>query len=198
VAIESVLDFAHTLATGALAPGDTAVDATVGNGHDTVVLARAVGPEGRVVGVDVQAEAIAATRDRLAGEGLEGRVDLVRAGHETMQAHVPDSRHGQVGAVMFNLGYLPGGDASLTTTPRTTLPALDAALRLLRPGGVVTAVLYPGHAGGAEEATAVEDWAADLSQAQAEALSYRFVNQRNDPPRLVAVEKKSSASGASP
>lgn len=196
--LDSVLDFAHTLAARALTPGDTAVDATIGNGHDTVVLARAVGREGRVVGFDVQEEAIAATRDRLAAEELEPQVDLLRAGHETMEKHVPAARHGDVGAVMFNLGYLPGGASSLTTTPRTTLPALGAALRLLRPGGVVTAVLYPGHADGAEEAAAVEDWAADLPQARAEALSYRFVNQRNDPPRLVAVEKKSSASGASP
>lgn len=198
MAIDSVLDFAHTLATRALSPGDTAVDATVGNGHDTVALARAVGPEGRVLGLDVQAEAIAATRDRLAAEGLGGRVELVRAGHETMTQHVPEAQHGRVGAVMFNLGYLPGGDASLTTSPQTTLPALDAAVRLLRPGGVVTAVLYPGHAGGAEEAAAVEDWAADLPQARAEALSYRFVNQKNDPPRLVAVEKQTPAAQASP
>ncbi|MFB6248929.1 MAG: class I SAM-dependent methyltransferase [Salinibacter sp.] len=198
MAIDSVLEFAHALATRALSSGDTAVDATVGNGHDTVGLARAVGRDGQVVGFDVQAEAIAATRDRLAGEGLGTRVDLIRAGHETMEEHVPDNRHGRVGAVMFNLGYLPGGDASLTTTPRTTLPALDAALRLLRPEGVLTAVLYTGHEGGAEEAEAVEGWAQALPRAQGEALSYRFVNQQNDPPRLIAVEKQGAGVGASP
>lgn len=188
--MHSVLDFAHELATGVLDVGDVAVDATVGNGHDTVALAQAVGPEGRVYGFDVQDEAIESTRDRVAREGCADAVRLVHDGHERMPAHLPDEQHGIVGAVTFNLGYLPGSSAALTTTPETTLPALDAALRLLRPGGVVTVVLYTGHEGGAEEAAAVDAWAADLSQDRFRALSYRFVNQRNDPPRLIAVEKR--------
>jgi predicted methyltransferase len=188
--MEPVLDFAHTLATGALSPGATAVDATVGNGHDTVVLARAVGQEGIVYGFDVQAEAIAETRRRLRDAQLDARVALQRAGHETMERHVPGALHGAVDAIMFNLGYLPGSDASLTTEPGTTLPALRASLRLLRPGGVLTVVLYTGHEGGPREAEAVEDWAEDLPQEDFEVLSYRFVNQRNDPPRLLAVEPR--------
>lgn len=188
--IHSILDFAHVLATRALDDGDVAVDATVGNGHDTVALARAVGGAGRVFGFDVQAEAIERTRTRLASEGVDASVELNQAGHEAMTEHLPDELHGSVGAVTFNLGYLPGGATDLTTAPDTTLPALDAALDLLRPGGVVTAVLYTGHEGGAQEAEAVDAWATALPQERAHALSYRFVNQRNDPPRLVAVEKR--------
>jgi len=187
--MDSVLDRAHTLAVGAVGPGGVAVDATVGNGHDTAVLARAVGEEGRVFGFDVQAEALRATRSRLDEEGLGDRVVLFEAGHETMEEHVPSPVRERVDAVTFNLGYLPGSDSALTTTPSTTLPALDAAVRLLRPGGVATVVVYTGHEGGSEEAAAVDAWAADLPQAHFRALSYRFVNQRNDPPRLVAVEK---------
>jgi len=187
--MDSVLHRAHSLATGAVRPGGVAVDATVGNGHDTVVLARAIGEEGRVFGFDVQSDALDATRDRLASEGLIDRVTLIEAGHETMERHLPAAAHGTVDAVMFNLGYLPGSDSPLTTTPATTRPALDAALRLLRPGGVATVVVYTGHEGGEEEAAAVDAWAADLSQSRFRALSYRFVNQRNDPPRLVAVER---------
>jgi predicted O-methyltransferase YrrM len=198
VPIDPVLKFAHRLATTALSAGATAVDATVGNGHDAVVLARAVGPEGQVFGFDVQAEAIAATRRRLAADNLSSRVHLFRAGHEALAAHVPDRQHGRVGAVMFNLGYLPGGDSSLTTRPKTTIPALDAAVRLLRPGGVLTVVLYSGHEGGPEEVEAVQDWAEALPRARGEALSYRFVNQRNDPPRLIAVEKGEAGAAASP
>ena len=187
--MESILDRAHTLATEAIRDGGVAVDATVGNGHDTAVLARAVGEEGTVFGFDVQPEALRATRSRLASDGLADRVALVEAGHETMAQHVPEAVHGRVEAVTFNLGYLPGSDSPLTTSPSTTLPALDAAVRLLRPGGVATVVVYTGHEGGDEEAAAVDAWAADLPQARFEALSYRFVNRRNDPPRLVAVEK---------
>jgi predicted methyltransferase len=188
--MQSILDFAHTLATGALERGDVAVDATVGNGHDTVALARAVGPEGRVYGVDVQAEAVASTRDRLRTEGLEEGVTLVQAGHEHLPEHLPAAVHGAVGAVTFNLGYLPGSDSDRTTRPDTTLQALEAATQILRPGGVATVVLYTGHAGGPAEAAAVDAWAADLPQARFRVLSYRFVNQRNDPPRLIALEKR--------
>jgi len=188
--MHSVLDFAHVLATRGLEAGDIAVDATTGNGHDTVALARAVGAEGQVFGIDVQADALDSTEDRLVDEGLEGPVTLLHAGHEHLADHLPSRVHGQVGAVMFNLGYLPGSASTLTTTPDTTIPALDAAMGVLRPGGVATVVLYTGHEGGADEAEAVDEWAAALPQEQFRALSYRFVNQRNDPPRLVAVEKR--------
>lgn len=190
MAIDSVLDFAHCLVKRALEPGDVAVDATVGNGHDTLVLAQTVGTNGQVYGFDVQAEAIDQARDRLTSAGVYDHVDLLKTGHEAMGRHLPSVHHGKVGAVMFNLGYLPGSTSSLTTSPETTLPALNDALELLRPGGVVTIVVYTGHEGGAEEAAAVDAWAADLPQRDMHALSYRFVNQGNHPPRLVAVEKR--------
>jgi 16S rRNA C1402 N4-methylase RsmH len=190
--MHSVLDYAHELATNALAAGDLAVDATVGNGHDTVVLARAVGGEGGVLGFDVQAEAIERTRNRLEENGLRASVDLIHAGHEHMAKRLPDQVHGAVGAIMFNLGYLPGSVSDRTTTPDTTIQALNAATTVLRPGGVITVVLYTGHEGGPEEARAVDAWAADRPQERFRVLSYQFVNQRNDPPRLVAVEKRGS------
>lgn len=194
--IPSVLDFAHNLVGRALKTGDVAVDATVGNGHDTVFLARAVGGEGGVFGFDVQAEAIEQTRSRLASEEPRATVDLVQAGHENMERHLPDALVGTVGGITFNLGYLPGSASDLTTTPDTTIPALNAALRLLRPGGAVSIVIYTGHPGGSREAEAVDDWADNLPQEQFQALSYRFVNQQNDPPRLLAVEKRPAESTA--
>lgn len=184
-----MLDFAHHLAAQALAPGGLAIDATTGNGHDTVFLAREVGADGRVVGFDVQEEAIKETRRRLRSEDPAASVQLIRAGHETMLDHLNESHRGAVGAVMFNLGYLPGGDHSLTTKPHTTRQALNLSTKLLRPGGVITIVLYTGHEGGPAEAEAVHSWASALSQQAFRALSYRFVNQANDPPRLIAVEK---------
>lgn len=194
--VQPVLSFAHQLAKTALGPGDSAVDATVGNGHDTLVLARTVGTGGRVYGFDVQEEALAQTRDRLAEASLKDVATLFLAGHETMGHHLPVEVHGQVGAVMFNLGYLPGSASPVTTQPETTLSALNSALELLRPGGVITIVLYTGHEGGQEEAAAVDVWASELPQGCADALSYRFVNQGNDPPRLVAVEKQGTSEGS--
>lgn len=185
----SVLDYAHVLAGRALELGGVAVDATVGNGHDTVFLAQTVGPQGTIFGFDIQTDALDRTRERLEEHALETEVHLLHAGHETMLRHLPEGLQGEIGAVMFNLGYLPGGDHSLTTQPETTQCALEAATRVLRPGGVVTVVQYTGHEGGTEEADAVTEWAAALPQDTFQVLFYQFLNHRNDPPRLLAIEK---------
>jgi SAM-dependent methyltransferase len=192
MSLHSVLEFAHTVVSTTLQSGDVAVDATVGNGHDTLALVQEVGLDGQVYGFDVQQEAIEETQRHLDKHKCGEQVELLHAGHEDMEQHLPADVQGEAGAVMFNLGYLPGSSSELTTTPSTTLPALRSTLRLLRPGGVVTVVLYTGHEGGAEEAQAVDAWAADLPQDRYRALSYRFVNQKNDPPRLVVVEKRDS------
>ena len=91
---------------------------------------------------------------------------------------------------MFNLGYLPGGDKSVVTRPETTRRALEEALEWLRPGGLTTVVCYTGHPGGREDAAAVEAWARQVDQQQADVLRYGFVNQRSRPPYLIAAEKK--------
>jgi hypothetical protein len=110
-----------------------------------------------------------------------------------MKEHVPEACHGRVGAIMFNLGYLPGSDHSTITVPETTLPALNAAVDLLRPGGLTTIVLYTGHEGGDREAAAVEQWAAELPQPNFQVLKYAMINQRNHPPYLIAVAKREVA-----
>lgn len=135
--------------------GDIAIDATAGNGHDTAFLAECVGASGRVLAFDVQAAAVAATRDRLTAAGLAERVEIFHESHAAMA----DRTGGKaVAAVMFNLGYLPGGNRELTTATAETLAGLEAAARVLKPGGVLTVVCYPGHPGGDAEAVAVEDW----------------------------------------
>lgn len=195
MSIPPILDFAHELVSRALAPGDVAVDATVGNGHDTVVLAQAVGEGGSVYGFDIQRQALQNARDRLETEVPDGRVELIHASHEEMKRNVPGEVHGHVAATMFNLGYLPGSRSSVMTDAETTVAALEASCELLRPGGVVTIVLYTGHEGGAEEALAVEAWGASLPQDRFHVLSYSFANRANDPPRLMAVEKRPGESG---
>lgn len=189
--LHSVLDYAHALAGRALEPGGIAIDATVGNGHDTAFLAREVGSDGKVIGFDIQSEALDRTEERIDAEAPEVDVQLHHTGHEDMANTVPEPFHGEIAAVMFNLGYLPGGNHSLTTEPETTVDALEAALDLLCVGGIVTVVQYTGHRGGAEEAEAVRNWASTLSQDSFQVLSYHFLNHRNEPPRLLAVEKTS-------
>jgi predicted methyltransferase len=191
----SVLTMAQrwTAERAASAPGGLAIDATAGGGVDTLFLARTVGPKGRVFAFDIQEAALERTGRRLADAAAAGEalapVELLLAGHERMAELVPPEAHGNIRAVMFNLGYLPGGDAGVITRPHTTLAALDAALELLAPGGALTAVLYPGHPGGDAEAAAVERWFSDLPSVRAQAVLYRYP-QKPAAPYLVALEKK--------
>lgn len=108
-----------------------------------------------------------------------------------MAEAVPANWPGTVGAVMFNLGYLPSGDAdkNIITEPDSSIAALEASLQPLRPGGIITAVLYPGHAGGDLEAAAVEAWATTVSPKVAQSIVYRQL-QRTDAPYVIALEKK--------
>lgn len=138
-----------------IAAGDLVIDATAGNGHDTLFLAGCVGEAGRVLAFDVQATAIDAARKLLEDAGFSSRVSFFEESHGGMETHAAAE---SVSVIMFNLGYLPGEDHTLTTEMLETLAALEAAARLLKPGGVLSVVCYPGHPAGATEAEAVEKW----------------------------------------
>ncbi|MDQ7040957.1 MAG: class I SAM-dependent methyltransferase [Rhodothermus sp.] len=182
---------AHQIVAAVLQAGEVAIDATVGNGHDTLFLAQLVGAEGHVYGFDVQEEALIRTQQRLKAAALEGRVTLFQKSHEQMAEVIPSVCHGRFGAIMFNLGYLPGGtDRTCVTRPETTLPALDVALRLLRPAGVLTVVAYPGHPGGDRETEAVRQWAERLDPGDFVAVRYAFCNRRRFTPELIVVSKR--------
>ena len=169
----------------ALFPGARAVDATMGNGKDTLWLCGLVGETGRVYAFDVQAEAVARTRELLEREGVADRAALLCLGHEHM-AEVVD---GPVDAVMFNLGWLPGAEHGVTTRVETTLQAADAALTLLKPEGLLTICVYPGHDEGTRELNALTAWAASLDPRRYDALMKHYMNQPNDPPVLIAVKR---------
>lgn len=188
--IPPILEAAHEFAAHVVNPGDAVVDATVGQGHDTVFLARTVGASGEVYGFDIQQAAVEETERRVVESGADASVHVFATGHETMRHVIPESDHGSVAVVMFNLGYLPGGDKTIITEPDTTIQGLNQAVELIRPGGRVTIVMYRGHPGGADECAAVREWAESLDQTSFRSLSYRFVNQINQPPSLVVVEKR--------
>ncbi len=186
--------FAHQLLEQNLRPGDTAIDATCGNGHDTAFLCRLVGREGTVIAVDVQDEAITATQSNIERQGLSSH--LIQGCHSDLPSLVspflPEGKSAH--AIMFNLGYLPRGDKSIITKTETTLRALDHSLTLLEPFGILTIAVYTGHGGGAAEGSAVDIWSQHLPQDDFSVISYRFENQRNSPPHLIAVQKKPASS----
>lgn len=156
---------AHDAVAAALFDGAKAIDATMGNGHDTVFLARQVGPNGSVFAFDIQPAALATTACRIEQAGVATRVELRQLGHQKMLAAVPISWLGAVNAVMFNLGYLPGGDKNCVTQATTTCQALDRAIELLATNGRLSILLYRHHAGADPEVSAVTQWLGDLPDA---------------------------------
>lgn len=168
-----------------LQTGDRAVDATCGNGGDTLLLAELVGPRGKVWAFDIQQQAICHTLARLEEAGLAERVELHAAGHEQMPEHVIDG----VAAVVFNLGYLPGGERTIITRPETTLAALEHSLGLLLPGGIVAITVYPGHDGGSRERELIETWVAGLAPRCFYCWRMAQMNSASAAPYFILIQK---------
>lgn len=174
---------AHAAIERVLQSGDIAIDATAGNGHDTCFLARTVGPSGHVFAFDIQSAAIEHTCQRLKAGDLHN-VELFHESHANMTTRVPNEMHSEVAAAMFNLGFLPRSDKSIITTPDQTLPALQSAFNLIRPGGVVTVLVYAAHAGGESEAAAVEGFLNTLDADEFSIETLRSASSNPTSPRL--------------
>lgn len=186
--IKSPLFFSHEIIKKVVHEGDYAIDATLGNGHDTQLLAELAGSQGKVYGFDIQKQAIESSKEKLLAADLLEQVELIHAGHEKMEQYIPEDK--KVSAVMFNLGYLPKGDKNIVTKAETTVKAINQALSLLKKGGVVSIMVYYGHPGTNGEKEAVDELVRGLSQKEFDTLSYKFVNQINNPPYLYIIEKK--------
>lgn len=182
---QSVVELSHQLLSEAVHDGCFAIDATAGNGHDTYFLAGLVGASGKVFAFDIQEQALIKTRELLRAYGMEKRAELILQGHEHIDKYVPGKVHG----VIFNLGYLPGGDKRIVTAPKTTLAALKKSTLLLAPGGIIAICVYWGHAGGPEERKRVEEWIKHLPAQEYRVMKITFPN-KNKAPYLIGVQKK--------
>ena len=188
--LDRILSYARLLLEKTVHAGYIAIDCTMGNGHDTLYLAKLVGSDGHVFSFDIQENALAETTQRLIAEGMSERVTLIHSGHETLQNFLPVKYHQKVTGAIFNLGYLPGGDKEIITTAPTTISAIKQLLEVMAPEGIIVVVIYHGHAGGDIERDQLLQFAANLPQDQAHVLEYRFLNQQNNPPFIVAIEKR--------
>lgn len=185
----SLSETAHGMIRGHLREGMLAIDATLGNGHDTVFLAQCVGEFGHVYGFDIQRQAVQATELRLRQQGMQGRATLFLASHADMVRHIPPDLQGRIQVIMFNLGYLPGADKSIITRTDSTLLALEAACRLLAERGLMTIMAYPGHSGGDQETDGVTQWLdrLDVSQYQSQIVFSQY--HQAGAPRLFVIRK---------
>jgi predicted methyltransferase len=186
----SLVERAHERVREHLFAGDIAIDATVGNGHDTLFLAQTVGAQGKVYGFDIQQDALDSCYHRLVEHNADKQVSLNHAGHEALPIIIPEELHdNKIKAVMFNLGYLPGGDKQRTTSTSTTLAALEATLPMLCQGGIITILAYTGHPGGKQETETVKAWASTLDTSMFSVrIETRQQGQRPSP-ELIVINK---------
>jgi len=176
-----LLDAAKSFLAGKIKETDTLVDFTMGNGHDTAYLCSLV-PDGKVYAFDIQKEAIENTRKLLTEKGYNN-AELILDSHANIAKYVPSFKCG-----MFNLGYRPGGDKSVTTLTESTLKAVTDGINLMQKGGVLVISVYPGHAEGEKEGRALYELLSTYDKVYYSVVQYRMINSV-DSPFIFAVEK---------
>lgn len=187
--LKSILNYAHYLIQQTVDQGETVIDATCGNGNDTLFLSHLVGDSGDVLAFDIQKQAITETKNLLADHQRKN-VTLIHDSHENIKAYINPEATNYIGGAIFNLGYLPKSDKQVVTKGEATTSAIDKILPLLKNDGLIVLVVYHGHEGGKDEKNKVLDYAIHLNQNQYKVLQYGFINQKNDPPFIVAIQKR--------
>jgi tRNA G37 N-methylase Trm5 len=182
--LTNALALSHYYAKKTINIGDTVIDATCGMGRDTLFLANLVGSKGHVYAFDIQEEAVSATKKLLKQNGIDNAVILCE-NHNKMKLHVRPV----VSCVMFNLGYLPGGDHSVQTNGKTTVAALRQAMDILKKNGIITIVIYQGGDTGFSERDQVLDFCRTIDQDKFTVSKTSFINQKNHPPIFICIEK---------
>ena len=151
--------------------------------HRTVLENIIEGPV--IVKGEPKEDATARARELLAKEHLSAEVYL--DSHANM-AHYAEPE--TVDCIVFNFGRLPGGDPTKFTTAETSLPAVDAGLKLLKKGGLMALALYYGKENGYEERDAILAHLRELDDRTYTVLGCEWMNRKNDPPLPIFIWKE--------
>ena len=182
--LNNALQFNKVLFNTFIKSGDSVLDATCGNGNDTLTLAKLVGMEGFVYAFDIQKIAIENTRQLLENNKLSDRVELILDSHENIDKHVDK----KLDFVVYNLGYLPEGDKSIKTNPLSVIISVQKALDFMKSGAILLITCYRGHDGGLYEYSRVKDFAEKLDQKRFNSFEFNHINQQNYPPITIGIE----------
>lgn len=184
----NALSFSHQLLSEQIThfPQGTFIDATLGNGHDSYKILQNPHFDGQLIGFDIQAQAIQSATDKLSSHHHYSRVQLIHDSHSHITKYLA---HQAIHAAIFNLGYLPGGDHNITTVASETLTAITTICEQLVVRGKILIVVYSGHPQGMEEKQQLLTTLATLPQKYYQVLKYEFINQQNQPPLLLVIEK---------
>lgn len=172
------MEITHEILKRYVKEGDFCIDATVGNGHDTVFLAKLCGESGKVLGFDIQPQAVENTLTALKNAGLEQRAEIIQASHTEISRYAkPES----AAAAVFNFGWLPGGDHNIFTKSETSLEAIKQALCAVKPGGIVCLAVYYGKQCGYTERDDILSLLKSLDSAEYTVILMQFYNRINNP-----------------
>lgn len=181
-----VTEWCHHFLREQVKAGDFCIDATMGRGMDTEYLCALTGAEGRVLAFDIQEEALKQTKSRLQKAGYQNYY-LIQDSHANMKEY---AKPGSAACIVFNLGYLPGGDHQIATEAGTTIQALTQGLELLQHGGLISLCIYSGGDSGYEERDRVMAWLKTLDEKEYLVVVSAYYNRKNDPPIPVLIIKR--------
>ncbi len=182
---QNAVELSHEYIERTVKIGDTVIDATAGNGNDTLFLAKLVGDTGRVFAFDIQAKAVENTKKRLAENNVSERCNVILDGHQNMKKYVD----APVSAIMFNFGYLPGGDHNVFTIPETSIQAIQSSMELISDDGIITLAIYYGGDSGFEERDALLSYLKTINNKDYSVLYHHFWNYPNCPPLAVSITR---------
>ena len=181
-----ITEWCHHFIRDHVKEGDFCIDATAGNGNDTQLLCELVGNTGKVLAFDVQEQAVSNTKERLQKLGLSERAEVILDSHANMDKYAKPET---VSCIVFNFGYLPGGDHNLATRAESSIEAIHAGLKLLKKGGIMSLCIYSGGDSGFEEKDAILEELKMLDGKQYLVIESIYYNRPNNPPIPILVVK---------
>ncbi|MGM0379768.1 MAG: tRNA (mnm(5)s(2)U34)-methyltransferase [Bacillota bacterium] len=183
--LNGATDFIHSLIKEKVKSNFLCIDATLGNGYDTLFLLENLKKDGFVFGFDIQKDAIKNTEKLLNTKG-KSNYKLIKDSHENFKDYIEK----KVDLVVYNLGYLPGGDKSITTKSKSTLKSIKVAMDILKRAGKIFITAYPGHSEGKNELDLIKDFFKTVDQRDFNIAKIDFYNQVNKPPVIFIIEKR--------
>lgn len=181
--LKNALNLSHYYIEKVVRTGDYVIDATTGKGRDTIFLSSLVCENGKVFSFDVQKQAIEIAKLNI--KESTNNIEFINDGHENIDKYVNE----EVSAVMFNLGYLPGGDHNIKTQFETTWIAIQKSMNILKKNGLISIVVYYGKDSGFDEKNKLDIEITKIDSKHFSVLRLEFVNQINCPPYLYLIEK---------
>ncbi len=181
-----ITQWCHHFIKEHISPGSFCIDATMGNGHDTLLLCELVGKRGHVLAFDIQELALANTQKRLQEAGMPKNYRLILDSHSHMDHYADTS---SVDCIVFNFGYLPGGNHTLATQASTSIAAIEQGLTLLKKGGLMSLCIYSGGDSGFEERDALLSYLKELDSKKYLVILSSYYNRPKNPPIPVLLWK---------